>query len=160
MNMAKDAQIKQTKKLFDEWTNLKKLAKDTKKEINPLVAQETVKNNNSITKLEEDLKAYMAEMKKRDFYKYDCGKEQAEEKLKAVFAEIADFQQKIKDYGFVAEKFGNPNLIDNAQKQVDGVKLEVNNMRTLWEHISYCQNIFDNNLANSWDNTDCDAMDD
>ena len=92
MNMAKDAQFKQTKKLFDEFTNLKKLAKDTKKEINPLVAQETVKNNNSITKLEEELKAYMAEMKKRDFYKYDCGKEQAEEKLRAVFGEIADFQ--------------------------------------------------------------------
>jgi hypothetical protein len=33
-------------------------------------------------------------------------------------------------------------------------------MRTLWEHIAFCQNIFDGNLANSWDNTDCDAMDD
>jgi hypothetical protein len=57
-NMAKDSQIKQTKKLFDEWTNIKKLAKDTRKEITPLVAQETAKNNNAITKLEEDLKAY------------------------------------------------------------------------------------------------------
>ena len=43
---AKDSQIKQTKKLFDDWTNLKKLAKDIKKEITPLVASETQKNNN------------------------------------------------------------------------------------------------------------------
>jgi hypothetical protein len=55
-------------------------------------------------------------MKKRDFYKYDCGKEQAEEKLGNVFAEIGDFEQKITDYGFVSAKFGNPNLIDNAVK--------------------------------------------
>lgn len=43
---AKESQIKQTKKLFDEWNNLKKLAKDIKKEVAPLVASETQKNNN------------------------------------------------------------------------------------------------------------------
>jgi len=57
-NMAKDAWIKATKKLFDEFTNLKKLAKDMKKEIGPLVATETQKNTNAINKLEEDLKIY------------------------------------------------------------------------------------------------------
>jgi hypothetical protein len=35
--MSKESQHKQTKKLQDEWANLKKLAKDVKKEINPLV---------------------------------------------------------------------------------------------------------------------------
>lgn len=43
---AKESQIKQTKKLFDDWTNLKKLAKDIKKEVAPLVGSETQKNNN------------------------------------------------------------------------------------------------------------------
>lgn len=33
----KDSQSKQIKKLFDEWAHLKKLAKDIKKEISPLV---------------------------------------------------------------------------------------------------------------------------
>lgn len=159
-NMGKDSQVKQTKKLFDEWANLKKLAKDVKKEINPLVIQETGKNNNNITKLEEDLKAYFQEMKKRDFYKYDCGKEQAQEKLNGVFSEIQEFEQKIADYGFVAGKFGNPNLIDNAVKQVESIKLEVGNMKSLWEHIAFCQNTFENNLQTSWDNTNCDDMDD
>lgn len=159
-NMAKDSQVKQMKKLFDEWTNLKKLAKDTKKEINPLVAQETTKNNNAITKLEEDLKTYMSEMKKREFYKYECGKESAQEKLNGVFAEISDFEKKIDDYGYVAQKFGNPNLIDNAVKQVDLIKLEVNNMKMLWEHISLCQNIFSNNMAQTWDNIDPMEMED
>jgi len=43
---AKESQIKQTKKLFDDWNNLKKLAKDIKKEVAPLVSSETQKNNN------------------------------------------------------------------------------------------------------------------
>jgi len=72
---AKESQIKQTKKLFDDWTNLKKLAKDIKKEITPLVASETQKNNNQIGKLEEEMKAFSQQLRQRDFYKYDCGRE-------------------------------------------------------------------------------------
>lgn len=74
-NLAKDSQIKQSKKLFDDWTGLKKLAKDIKKEITPIVASETQKNNTQIGKLEDELKSFIQEMRKRDFYKYDCGRE-------------------------------------------------------------------------------------
>jgi vacuolar-type H+-ATPase subunit I/STV1 len=75
--MVKDKEVKQSKKLFDEWGNLKKLAKDTKKEISGLVDNETKKNNASVSKLDEDLKVYITEMKKRDFYKYETGREQS-----------------------------------------------------------------------------------
>ena len=145
--MAKDSQIKAIKKLFDEGTNLKKLAKDMKKEISPLVVQETQKNTNSITKLEEDLKTFTQEMRKRDFYKYDCGKDVAIKKLDGVFVEITDFETKITDYGYISSKFSSGNMIDNAQKMVDSIKIEVTNMRGLWDHIAYCQNIFNNNLS-------------
>jgi hypothetical protein len=40
-NSIKDKDAKATKKLFDEWNGLKKLAKDVKKEITPLVDKET-----------------------------------------------------------------------------------------------------------------------
>jgi hypothetical protein len=45
--------------LFDDWTGLKKLSKDIKKEITPIVASETQKNNVSINKLEEELKQFI-----------------------------------------------------------------------------------------------------
>ena len=38
--------MKQIKKLFDEWTGLKKLAKDIRKEISPMVANENEKTTN------------------------------------------------------------------------------------------------------------------
>ena len=43
-NVSKDKEIKQAKKLFDEWGSLKKLGKDVKKEIAPLVDAESKRN--------------------------------------------------------------------------------------------------------------------
>ena len=62
-NLAKDSQVKQSKKLFDDWVSLKKLAKDIKKEITPIVASETQKNNVQIGKLEDELKTFIQEMR-------------------------------------------------------------------------------------------------
>lgn len=52
---AKDSQIKSLAKLNKEWTDLKKIAKDVKKEIQPLISQENDKNNAQIKKVEEDI---------------------------------------------------------------------------------------------------------
>lgn len=45
----KDAQMKQIKKLTDDFTSLKKLAKDIRKEITPLVSNENEKTKSMIT---------------------------------------------------------------------------------------------------------------
>jgi dynein heavy chain len=100
-------------------------------------------------------------MKKRDFYKYDCGREMAQKKLDAVFGEIADFESKITDYGYISAKLTTGgNLIENAFKMVDTIKIEVTNMKGLWDHISYCQQIFTNNLAGKWEVINCGEMED
>lgn len=109
-----------------------------KKEITPLVVTETQKNTTAIGKLEEDLKAYFSELKKRDFYKYDCGAEQATQKLDDVFGEIDQFEEKISIYGYNAKKFGKPDLINTPVKQVDNIKIEIKNMKMLWDHIDMC----------------------
>ena len=57
-NISKDKEIKQTTKLFSDWNNLKKLAKEVKKEINPLVVNESKKNKIVIDRHEEDLKQF------------------------------------------------------------------------------------------------------
>ena len=57
-NLAKESHQKQCNKLYDEFVALKKAAKDTTKEIKPLVNSEMQKNINYIGKLEEDLKGF------------------------------------------------------------------------------------------------------
>jgi uncharacterized coiled-coil DUF342 family protein len=114
--IAKDSQLKQIKKLFDEWAGLKKLAKDIKKEISPLVANENEKTVNMIKKFEEDLKVYITEMKKRDFYYYKTGVTESKKKLSLVGDEIKNFEDKITDLGYNAQKFGSPDLIQNSIK--------------------------------------------
>lgn len=94
--------MKQIKRLFDEWGGLKKLAKDIKKEISPLISNENEKTTNMIKKFEEDLKIYTTELKKRDFYFYKTGVTEAKKKLSSVNEEIIVFDQKLADYGYNA----------------------------------------------------------
>jgi dynein heavy chain len=156
----KESQIKQSKKLFDDWTSLKKLAKDIKKEITPIVATETQKNNVQIGKLEEELKLFIQDMKKRDFYRYDCGRENAIQRVDAVVQEVSTYETKIEDFGYTAKKFDNPNLIDGCNKHIEAIKLELGNMKVLWDHINTCQQIFNGYLSAKWVDTQPYEMED
>jgi len=156
--VSKDKEIKQTKKLFDEWTGLKKLAKDVKKEIAPKVDQESKKNAVTITRHEEDLKQYVAQMKKRDFFRYDTGREQALASLQGVNGEIADFTKKTEELKYNAIKFEHPNAIDASQAKISEIESEVSLMQGLWDHIADCQTIFKGYMDNTWEETRTDDM--
>jgi len=148
--IAKDSQLKSIKKLFDEWNGLKKLAKDVKKEISPLVHNENEKNLACIKKLEDDLKNFQNEMKRREFFFYKTGVEGAKEKLAQVSEEIKGFEEKIEDYGYNALKFGSPDIMQNSIRQVEAIKLEVANMNTLWDHTDKCLNLFQGYMDSKW----------
>jgi len=66
--MTKDSQLKGLTSINKNWTELKKICKDTKKEIAPLVTQENDKNSHNIKRLEEDITQFTQEMKKREFF--------------------------------------------------------------------------------------------
>lgn len=70
---------------------MKKLAKDIRKEISPLINNENEKTTIMIKKFEEDLKIYITELKKRDFYFYKTGVDEAKRKLALVNEEISVF---------------------------------------------------------------------
>lgn len=106
------------------------------------------------------MKTFTQELKKRDFYKYDCGREQALAKLDIVYNEIGDLETKTNNFGHTAEKFGNPNLIDGCIKQAEAIKAEMGNMKMLWDHINICQKTFSGYLANTWEKTSPFEMED
>jgi len=158
--MAKDAQLKAFTKINKEWADLKKVTKETKKEIAPLVASENDKNNQNIKRLEEDITQFTQEMKKREFFQYKCGTITALEKLDGVFGELGGFEEKIRDYGDNAVKFGNPDLIQNSVKMIEAIKVIVENMKLLWDHIDVCQKTFDRFMTNKWIETQPFEMED
>ena len=104
-NVPKDKQMKEYKKLTDDFTSLKKLAKDMEREIKKNVEQETSNNAKQIQALEDTMKKFTNDLKKREFYQYKTGRETAVQKLKDVRTEIADLEKKIEDFGFNAQKF-------------------------------------------------------
>ena len=156
--VSKDKEAKQVRKLFEEWTQLKKIARETSKEIQPLVENESKKNMTTITKFEESLKTYISDLKKRDFYKYDTGKAQASETLVAVQSEIDGFKKSLSDLEFTAGKFEHPDAITNSKQQIEVIEVELEAMNSLWGHIGTCQDIFDENLTTTWLQTNSDDM--
>lgn len=147
---AKEAQMRSIKKAFDNWAHLKKLAKETKKEIASAVENEREKTKASIKKLEEDVKNYTNELKKREFYFYKTGPEEAQKKLSGVGSEILVFEENIDDYGYNAQKFGAPELIEQSVSMVESIKIEVDSMNVLWDHIHLCENTFDGYMNAKW----------
>lgn len=71
------------------------MAKEIKKEISPLVSNEKEKTTLLIKKLEEDLKVYFADLKKREFYFYKTGVDEAKAKLDQAMREIVVYEEKI-----------------------------------------------------------------
>jgi dynein heavy chain, axonemal len=106
------------------------------------------------------LKTFTTQLKKRDFYKFDTGREQAHAKLEAVYDEIKEFEDKIVDYGYNAAKFGNAGLIDQPKKQVETIVNECGAMKVLWDQISKMQTLFNGYMDNSWANTKPFEMED
>lgn len=152
--------MKQIKKLFDEFTTLKKLAKDIKKEITPLVNQENEKTINMIKKFEDDLKAYTTELKKRDFYQYKTGVVDSKTRLSAVADELKAFDDRTVDLGYNAGKFGNPDMIQNSIKAVESIKFEIQNMVILWDFIEKMQQDFESYMNSQWVNSNPMEMED
>jgi len=147
-------------KLSKDWTDLKKICKDTKKEIAPIVAQEKDKNNFNIKRLEEDITQFIQEMKKREFFQYKCGTKTALAKLDGVFGELKEFEDKIDDYGDNAKKFDNPDLIQKSIKDIETIKYTVDNMKALWDHIDLCTRTFSDFMSNKWTETKPFEMED
>ena len=89
-------------------------------------------------------------MKKREFFQYKCGSRSALEKLDGVFGELKIFEDKIVDFGENAVKFGHPDQINKAEKDIESIKITVENMKALWDHIDKCQVTFEKFMVTKW----------
>jgi dynein heavy chain len=158
--LTKDSQLKALTKLNKDWNDIKKLTRDVKKEIAPFVAQEKSKNEANIKALEEAITQFIQDMKKREFFQYKCGVETALSKLDGVFDELGDFENKIEDYGDNAAKFGTPDQISKAVKDIESIKITVDNMKILWDHIDVCSKSFAEFMATKWLKTEPFEMED
>ena len=136
--------------LFEQWNQLKKMCKDISKEIAPLCNNENEKNLSLIKKLEEDLKGFYAELKRRPFFQYNTGVEKSLELISSVFDEMTAYEEKIADYGYIAEKFGSPDIMQPSIKQVEQIKVELENMKIFWEHTGKMQELYEGYMNSKW----------
>jgi len=115
-----------------------------------MVQAEKDKTTNMIKKFEEDLKAYTTELKKRDFYQYKTGPQDSKARLALVGDELKHFDDRTVDLGYNANKFDNPDMIQNSIKSVEGIKQEIANMVVLWDFIQKMLETFEENMRSQW----------
>jgi dynein heavy chain len=145
-----DNHIKNFNKANKEWKELKDMQKVVKKEIMPLVGAEKDKNTHNIKNLEDSIVQFTQDMKKREFFQYKCGTAVALEKLDLVFDELKVFEDSIVDYGGNAAKFGDPGQITKATKDIEGIKITIDIMKVLWDHIDFCGKTFESFYSAKW----------
>lgn len=51
---------------------------------------------------------------------------------------MTTFEDNIRDYGENAKKFEVPDMILKAEKDIEAIKVTVDNMKILWDHIDVC----------------------
>jgi hypothetical protein len=125
-------------KIQTNWVKIKNEAKTVKKSIAPIVEQQDGINKANIKKLEEDIIHFTQEMRKRPFFQYKTGAKESIARLGDVFAELKEFEDRRDLFGENAKKFGNPDLITKAVKDIEAIKILVDNMKALWDHIETC----------------------
>ena len=77
-------------------------------------------------------------MKKRDFYRYDTGKEQSFVSLGNVDGEMTEFIANTDKLRYNAEKFEQTGAMDPSQNKITEIQTEVGLMQALWDHINDC----------------------
>lgn len=77
-------------------------------------------------------------MKKRDFYRYDTGRDQALTSLTNVNGEIDNFINKTDELKYNATKFEHPGAIEASEVKIGEIQNEVKLMQGLWDHINEC----------------------
>jgi len=147
-------------KIQTNWSKAKIDAKNVKKTIAPIVEQQDGVNKQSIKNLEEQIIQFTQEMRKRAFFQYKTGAKESIDRLGDVFNELKEFENSKDVYGENARKFGNPDLIIKAVKDIEAIKITVDNMKALWDHISHCQNAFTRFMTNKWVETQPFEMED
>lgn len=100
VDVKKEGDLKKTRKLQEEWTNLIKRAQTVQKDIQGPVKAETDKTKDQIKKFQEQLKEYGIGLKKENFYIYSTGIEKSEIRISEVKSKIAEFEKQQTDYEY------------------------------------------------------------
>lgn len=98
------------------------------------------------------------EIKKRGFYRYDTGKEGANNELDQTREEVNEFKSNLNDLEFTAAKFEHPDATIASRAQIEIIETELQAMSALWGHIGVCQDQFEAYQNTNWEDLVTDDM--
>lgn len=127
-----DKQMKLLKKIGDTVTVLHENCAKVEKDIAPTVQKESDLYQKKIAEFEEELKAYVAGLRKEAYYFYKSGLELAYERCDTVLKDNMAFQSQYDSYMHIAISFEYPSLLKNSAKLMVQIDEDEKAMRSLW----------------------------
>lgn len=72
------------------------------------------------------------------------------ENIKEIDQKLKEYNENLRYLDDLANSFGFPESIQSAEKTLEQIGLDVQNMKNLWNHIQLCFQTFAGYLATIW----------
>lgn len=112
------------------------------KDISGQVKGEGDKAQDDLKKFDEKLKEFYSQMKKEEFYKYQNGAEDSQNRIKQVLENVKEMEDKLKDFEYFGKMFNFSEDIESPEQNLAKIKKDLDIVDQLWTKIIHCQKIF------------------
>jgi hypothetical protein len=142
------------------WTQTQKDCKEVKKEITTTVGLETDKCKQEIKIFEDLLKTFDADLRKRPFYFWKTGKDESFRALDETNDSLGEYKTKLEYLNKLSLGFAIKDGVEIATKSIDQISLQLNTIKSLWDHIKKCIDNFDSFLLEKWNELNASNIED
>ncbi|KRW98533.1 P-loop containing nucleoside triphosphate hydrolase [Pseudocohnilembus persalinus] len=156
----KQMNLKLTKYLQDEWTNLVKMSFSVENKIQGPKRQEAQKTVQRVKQFEEQFKSYQNEIKKEPYLRYDVGFEAAMENFELIHLELKNRKEQLSEFQNLCNVFEFPEMTEESEKTLAQIEHDLKLFESLWKQIEICQKQFQGYLQMKWGQINTAEMED
>ena len=145
-------------KLIGEFEKMSEKADKAEGIIAPSMGKQKETTKVNMEKFDKQLKEFFAQLKKSSIYEYTTNYEGILEQIKQYQEEVKAYDVGYKDFEYYSkmlfEKDEEPATLLSAAKNLENIHSEIEVMKQLWEHISFCEKKFIEYQNMEWKDVD------
>jgi dynein heavy chain len=144
--------------LLKALVELQKEALDVEGRIKTDVKRQSQDCVTEIDQFEDKLKYYFLDLKQKPFYRYSTGVAKALSDIESIEAEVGRFEEVLANFEYFSRMFEFPDKPQQAQKNMEVIRIETAAIKRLWLHIEKTQQLFASYFEKTWADTKASEM--
>ena len=156
VNMAR--QSDQLTAISGSWQGVQEAVAPTKARILPLVKTHGGNTQGEIAAFEADIVAYQEEFKKREFWDFATGPDNARRAIDDAASSHEAMRKKVVSTNHKAQMFDLPEGMTKVNEIMKSIDKDIENIRVLWDVADQCLTYFEESRGVLWADVDADGM--